>query len=84
MNFNQLIKFQKFYFLATSFCINPLFGQNFTIFYEDFDGGLPAEWTLRKALGNDDPTASWQYTLMVQMEIIRLTPLVPHLQKMVG
>lgn len=32
------------------------------LFTEDFDGGLPAEWTLRKVLGNDDPTADWQHT----------------------
>jgi hypothetical protein len=29
---------------------------------EDFDGGLPSEWTLRKVLGNDDSTSNWQYT----------------------
>lgn len=45
------------------FCsgLDSIYSQG-VLFTEDFDGGLPAEWTLRKVLGNDDSTSNWLYT----------------------
>lgn len=45
----------------TSSSLNLIYSQDILL-SEDFDGGLPPEWTLRKVLGNDDSTSNWQYT----------------------
>ncbi len=47
---------------CTLLCFSLALNAQELFFSEDFAGGLPPEWTPVKVLGNELPSANWQYT----------------------